>query len=125
MRNTDATVASAAAVLGGEDLHLDSSTREAGGVAQSSTVLTLKPGAAVSVDLVLWRGAANASAEFDGWAKAQKSPRTQTENIPTAPDVAEQVTRGLRGLETGPFAVDTLTLPYDNPYHALLFAFSH
>ncbi len=122
MRNTEGTVASAAAVLGEQDLQLDSTAREVGGVAQSSTVLTLKPGAAVSLDLVLWRGAANASAEFDGWAKAQKSLRMQTENILAAPDVAEQVTRGLRGLETGPFAVDTLTLPYDNPYRALLFA---
>ena len=122
MRNTDANAASAAAVLGGQNLQLDSTTREVGGVAQGSSVLTLQPGAAVSVDLVLWRGAATAAAEFDGWAKAQKSPRLQTENIPTAPDVAEQITRGQRGLETGPFAVDTLTLPYDNPYQALLFA---
>ena len=122
MRNTDANVASAAAVLGGQDLQLDSTTREAGGVAQVSSVLTLQPGAAVSVDLVLWGGAATAASKFDGWAKAQKSIRLQTENIPTAPDVAEQITRGQRGLETGPFAVDTLTLPYDNPYQALLFA---
>jgi hypothetical protein len=109
-------------VLGGQDLQLDSTTREVGGVAQGYSVLTLQPGAAVSVDLVLWRGAATAASEFDGWAKAQKSPRLQTENIPTAPDVAEQITRGQRGLETGSFAVDTLTLPYDNPYQALLFA---
>ena len=122
MRNTDANAASAAAVLGGQDLQLDSTTREAGGVALGSSVLTLQPGAAVSVDLVLWRGAATAASKFDGWAKAQKSLRLQTENIPTAPDVAEQITRGQRGLETGPFAVDTLTLPYDNPYQALLFA---
>ena len=122
MRNADANAASAAAVLGGQDLQLDSTTREAGGVALGSSVLTLQPGAAVSVDLVLWRGAATAAAEFDRWAKAQKSLRLQTENIPTAPDVAEQLTRGQRGLETGPFAVDTLTLPYDNPYQALLFA---
>ena len=122
MRNTDANAASAAAVLGGQDLQLDSTTREAGGVALGSSVLTLQPGAAVSVDLVLWGGAATAASKFDGWAKAQKSLRLQTENIPTAPDVAEQITRGQRGLETGPFAVDTLTLPYDNPYQALLFA---
>lgn len=122
MRNTDANAATAAVVLGGQDLQLDSTTREVGGVAQGSSVLTLQPGAAVSMDLVLWRGAATAASEFDGWAKAQKSPRLQTENIPTAPDVAEQITRGQRGLETGPFAVDTLTLPYDNPYQALLFA---
>ena len=122
MRNTDANAASAAAVLGGQDLQLDSTTREAGGVAQVSSVLTLQPGAAVSVDLVLGGGAATAASKFDGWAKAQKSLRLQTENIPTAPDVAEQITRGQRGLETGPFAVDTLTLPYDNPYQALLFA---
>ena len=122
MRNTDANAASAAALLGGQDLQLDSTTREAGGVAQVSSVLTLQPGAAVSVDLVLWGGAATAASKFDGWAKAQKSIRLQTENIPTAPDVAEQITRGQRGLETGPFAVDTLTLPYDNSYQALLFA---
>ncbi len=122
MRNTDANTASAAAVLGGQNLQLDSTTREAGGVAQVSSVLTLQPGAAVSVDLVLWGGAATTASKFDGWAKAQKSIRLQTENIPTAPDVAEQITRGQRGLETGPFAVDTLTLPYDNSYQALLFA---
>jgi hypothetical protein len=122
MRNTDANAASAAAVLGGQDLQLDSTTREAGGVAQVSSVLTLQPGAAVTVDLVLWGGAATAASKFDGWAKVQKSLRLQTENIQTAPDVAEQITRGQRGLETGPFAVDTLTLPYDNPYQALLFA---
>jgi hypothetical protein len=31
------------------------------------------------------------------------------------------VTKLVRGKEDGPFAVDTLTLPYDNPYKALLF----
>jgi sugar phosphate isomerase/epimerase len=43
-----------------------------------------------------------------------------------APDggrfLARLQTRGERGADTGPFAVDTLTMPYDNPFHALMFA---
>lgn len=122
VRNVDSGAVSMAALLGGRDLENASTTREAGGVSHGSSLVTLKAGAAMSLDLVLWRGAASEAAAFEGWAKGQESPRPPAESIPTAPDVAEQVTRGQRGLETGPFAVDTLTLPYDNPYQALLFA---
>jgi cytochrome c551/c552 len=38
---------------------------------------------------------------------------------------AEIVTRGTVAKETAPYVVDTLTLPFDNPYRALLFVGGH
>jgi type 1 glutamine amidotransferase/mono/diheme cytochrome c family protein len=35
------------------------------------------------------------------------------------------ITQGMRGTEAGPYQVDTLTLPFDNPYKALLFVTGH
>lgn len=122
IRNRDEGSASALMVLGGQDLEWYSTTRWAGSVAHGSSVLTLPPGNALSLDLVLWRGTPLNSASFEAWSKARGTPGPQSPSIAAAPDVAEQITRGQRGLETGSFAVDTLTLPYDNPYQALLFA---
>lgn len=122
LRNTDADSVSAAALVGGQEAQCDSTTREVGGVAHGSSVITLKPGNAVSMDLVLWRGTATEAAGFEGWAKALKVPGAGARSVAAAPGVPESTTRGQKGLETGPFAVDTLTLPYDNPYQALLFA---
>ncbi len=122
IRNRDEGSASALLALGGQDLQWDSTTRWAGSVAHGSSVLTLPPGNALSLDLVLWRGTPLNSASFEAWSKARRTPGPQSPSIAAAPDAVELTTRGQRGLETGPFAVDTLTLPYDNPYQALLFA---
>ncbi|MEY4692289.1 MAG: hypothetical protein RIT19_2614 [Verrucomicrobiota bacterium] len=122
LRNTDSGSVSAAAALGGRELQWDATTRQAGAIAHGSSVVTFQPGPATDLDLILWRGVQAEAAGFERWAKARTSPGPQPASIPAAPKVSEQLTRGQRGLETGPFAVDTLTLPYDNPYQALLFA---
>ncbi|HWN95644.1 MAG TPA: DUF6797 domain-containing protein, partial [Methylomirabilota bacterium] len=41
---------------------------------------------------------------------------------PSAPRWTPLVTKGQRGFSSDGFAIDTLTLPYDNPWKALLFA---
>ena len=122
IRNGDPAVVSVMAAIGGRELVWDSTTRQAGAVTHGSGVVTVPPGPALALDLVLWRGSQADAAGFEGWVKSRNSPESQPESIPPAPDVAEQITRGQRGLETGLFAVDTLTLPYDNPHQALMFA---
>lgn len=122
IRNRDEGSASALMALGGQDLRWDSTTRQAGTVSHGSSVLTLQTGTAFSLDLVLWRGTPGNSDSFEAWSKARVTPGPQSSSIAAAPDAVELTTRGQRGPETGPFAVDTLTLPYDNPYQALLFA---
>lgn len=45
---------------------------------------------------------------------------------PGPPHSSEKiVTRGSIGQGPGPFVIDTLTLPYDNPYHSLMFVSGH
>ncbi|MFN0066975.1 MAG: DUF6797 domain-containing protein, partial [Limisphaerales bacterium] len=71
----------------------------------------------------LWNGPAEQRDRFDAIV-ARDEP---TDLAPLLePDggrfLARLKTRGERGADAGPFGVDTLTMPYDNPFHALLFA---
>lgn len=53
---------------------------------------------------------------------ASLSSRDAVAALPTAPAKAmwgaPVVTRGERGKDEGPFAVDTITIPFDNPFHS-------
>jgi len=123
VRNIDAGTMSVAAVVTGVGIDCEAGLRrEAAGVGRGSALLKLPVGGAMALDVVLWRGGVGEGTTFERWAKARPLPAVGAAPIPAAPGVPELVTRGQRGLETGPFAVDTLTLPYDNPYQALLFA---
>ena len=71
----------------------------------------------------LWEGTVADSARFKEWALKDAvagSVSSALEPRPVRPDVV--TTRGQRGLDTEILAVDTLTLPYENPHNALLFA---
>jgi len=73
--------------------------------------------------LALWTGPSTslpaARLAFD----QLKAPASITKRlVPSAPRWPELTTRGQRGADTDILAVDTLTLPYDNPWKALLFA---
>ncbi|MEY3535081.1 MAG: hypothetical protein RLZZ582_657 [Verrucomicrobiota bacterium] len=123
VRNIDSGTLSAVAVVTGGGIECEAGTRrEPGGIGQGSAVMRIPPGEAICLDAVLWRGGVGQGTAFERWAKARTPSEVGAEAIPAAPEVSEQLTRGQRGLETGPFAVDTLTLPYDNPYQALMFA---
>lgn len=71
----------------------------------------------------LWNGPEEQRARFDAIVRREE-PADLAPLL--APDsgrfLARLKTRGERGADTGPFAVDTLTMPYDNPFNALLFA---
>ena len=72
--------------------------------------------------LVEWQGKPEQVEAFDEW---ESSASLADLNALAKPGPArwlpELPTRGTRGADTDILAVDTLTLPYDNPWHALLF----
>jgi sugar phosphate isomerase/epimerase len=77
----------------------------------------------LSVSLLLWRGDKSRWPAFEAYAKNLGQPVAPE----TAPGKSGKpgpviTTKGTRGLDTDILAVDTLTMPYDNPYRALLFA---
>ncbi len=86
------------------------------------TEITLEPsGTNVTFSIFLWRGDVALWPSFEGFVKKAVPgvlPDLRAE-VSTEPELT---TRGVRGAETDFLTVDTLTLPYDNPQHALLFA---
>ena len=107
--STDAVVGETS-VRGGDD----------GGVFE----ITLPPSkTARSFSVRLWRGTQTEFSKFRDWAnaaEAAKSPKDQLK--PAKPMWPELKTVGSRGADTDFLAVDTLTLPYDNPWNALMLA---
>lgn len=76
----------------------------------------------VSLKLVEWRGKATDVKRFE--ALERVSPKQEDLRTLTRPGPARWkplATRGEIGKSEGPFAIDTLTIPYDNPYKALFF----
>jgi hypothetical protein len=73
--------------------------------------------------VLIWYGRAKDLAPLAKLAKASPAPTDL--KAWTRPGPARWtkpvVTRGERGADDGPYAVDTLTVPYDNPYKALMF----
>ena len=73
--------------------------------------------------LLLWRGQEAQFAGFQQYAEtAVNGPAPGPAVRPGPARWATLTTQGQRGADTDILAVDTLTLPYDNPWHALLFA---
>ncbi len=77
----------------------------------------------LELSVFLWRGAPNFRATLAAWVKSQE-PARELEALaqPGQSRWPTLTTRGQRGPDTDFLAVDTLTLPYDNPAKALLFA---
>lgn len=73
--------------------------------------------------VTLWQGAAADVPSVDAWEEglgaAESLDRLKTAGPARWPALT---TQGQRGADTDILAVDTLTMPYDNPWHALLFA---
>ncbi len=74
-----------------------------------------------------WRGAKTDLPKFAALVKASPLPlplKTLTNGGPprwTTP----VVTKGVVGRDAGPFVIDTLTVPYENPWRALMFTSGH
>jgi hypothetical protein len=73
--------------------------------------------------ILYWHGPEKDQARFDALAKA--SPPPEDISLWTKPGPARWtapiVTRGTLEKDNGPYAIDTLTVPYDNPHKALMF----
>lgn len=68
-----------------------------------------------------WHGPEAGLERFDAWVVARPASDLSPLLQPGPSRWKPIETVGQRGQDTGPLAVDTLTLPYDNPWHALLF----
>ena len=70
-----------------------------------------------------WQGSAADLPAFDGWDVADRPepPVSALQKAGAARWLPELTTVGARGMDSDILAVDTLTMPYDNPWHALLF----
>ena len=72
--------------------------------------------------LVAWQGKPEQMAAFLRWEAGVPARDLDALTKPgPARWLPELTTRGTRGADTDILAVDTLTLPYENPWHALLF----
>jgi len=86
------------------------------------TEITLEPsGTNVVLSIFLWRGDVALWPSFEAFVKKAK-PGAGLDLRVEKNTEPELTTRGVRGADTDFLTVDTLTLPYDNPQHALLFA---
>jgi type 1 glutamine amidotransferase/cytochrome c551/c552 len=77
--------------------------------------------------LYITKVAASDEVSLAQWIAGSKPPEDlQALTAPTAPHWSETVvTQGVRSREPGPYVVDTLTLPTENPYRALMFTSGH
>ena len=75
------------------------------------------------VTLLYWVGEKAELAHFDELAKAPGEPEDLSALLPPGPArwLPELKTTGQRGFDTDILAVDTLTVPYENPWKALMF----
>ncbi len=118
--NSEGHTVSALAISGHPVRSTGSHVGDGGGM----KLMTLEPSAEpVRLELRLWRGDTNQLAAFQAWA-ATVNPAADPEELLNhrASRWSVLTTRGQRGPDTDFLAVDTLTLPYDNPWKALLFA---
>ena len=81
----------------------------------------------VRAKLFLWKGTASGLAEFAALVKPSPAPEDLTALTRGGPPRWDKplVTRGQVDLAAGAFAIDTLTMPYQNPWNALMFAGGH
>jgi type 1 glutamine amidotransferase len=109
-------VLAAAALVGAKDAQLVAP----GGRAQ---VVLPPSGQTRRVKLLLWQGVAKASDAFLRHVRSSPPPADLTAWTRPGPTHWGEplTTRGEVAPDNAPLVVDTLTLPYDNPYKALLF----
>ena len=117
--NDRGSTRSAVGVLGGNVISSRHDLDDAGG----RLSLVLEPASKPTVlSLFLWRGTTNDGPAFQEFIRAQSPGKDPAALVQVAPGRWPTVTtRGQRGADTDILAVDTLTLPYDNPSKALLF----
>ena len=119
-QNQEGDTISAAVVTG---VHIASSANyiaESGGWKDIVLPASDKP---VVFSVLLWRGTEAASGEFKKFAEASVPTEDPSRLLRPSPSRwPARTTRGQLGADTDILAVDTLTLPYDNPWKALLFA---
>ena len=75
------------------------------------------------VKLLLWAGDKASLPKFVAFEKIAGEPENLSALLTPGPArwVPELKTSGQRGLDTDILAIDALTLPYENPWHALMF----
>src|SRR5205085_10250941 len=76
--------------------------------------------------VIVWRGPKN---ELSSFARLVRDFKPQSLERLTKGGARhwkqDVVTKGSTGLATGPLVIDTLTVPYDNPWKALMFTSGH
>ena len=83
--------------------------------------LTLPEVFSASFKVVIWHGSSPDLKAFAKRVKASPPPPLRKKE-PTKPRWTQTITTPLEvGVGEGPFAVDTITLPYENPYKSLFF----
>ncbi|MBI2948711.1 MAG: ThuA domain-containing protein [Verrucomicrobia bacterium] len=77
--------------------------------------------------IAMWSGSKAQFAAFKDFAARTSQPEDLSRLIKPGPARWNEsiTTRGSVGRGSGPFVMDTLTLPYDNPYKALVFVSGH
>lgn len=118
--NSEGDTVSALAISGQPVRTAQNRVGDGGGIQE----LTLPPSdEPVRLDLRLWRGDTHQFDAFQSWA-ATVNPATDPNELlkHRAARWSVLTTRGQRSPDTDFLAVDTLTMPYDNPWKALLFA---
>ncbi len=77
----------------------------------------------LTVKILLWKGERNNLSKFTAFARSHKNLEDLEALAQPGPAhwLPALTTVGQRGLDTDILAVDTLTLPYDNPWKALMF----
>ena len=74
--------------------------------------------------ITFWRGASDSAPGFEGIPDNVSAPEDLAPLLTPGPArwLPELTTTGSRGMDNDILAVDTLTVPYDNPWKALMFA---
>jgi sugar phosphate isomerase/epimerase len=120
VHNDAGEVRSGAAVVGLPSFTTQSFVSNDGGREE----LTLPAGdTPLEITVYLWRGSISDGETFQKFIQtippAERSPEALAQAGPAR--WAPLTTRGQRGADTDFLAIDTLTVPYDNPFNALLF----
>lgn len=111
--------------LNGERIIATSGGSEAKVASRGDTLfLQIPPGAQLlQVAICRTRQPLEEAVKWLGVSSEIRSPQTLAKGGPSK--WRELTTRGVKGKNSGPFAIDTLTLPYDNPWNALFFTSGH
>jgi hypothetical protein len=94
-------------------------------IADGESVIVSVPAheTAARFKIALWTGTESTSPKFDEFAKQPTAPEHLEDFIKAGPPhwSPELMTTGQRALDTDILAIDTLTIPYENPWRALMF----